>query len=554
MITVEDVITLALPPGTTVAAGATGLGREVTWAARIRSSPPAFGHLAGGELVLLPVAVLSQLDESLHLDEAIRRLADLGVAAAAVLGAIGKPAREAAEAAGLPLLALPKGADVAALERDAARLISERRRAVQHRGQEVLRQLMDLAIAGDPLGDVVQELARISGRPVALEGRDGRLLAYHPVGKAPPNRELIESVLQRDRPTVARWLRTTAEASPADPPTATYELNPTWSRLIAPVIGRDGLLGSVSLIVPRGSATPEDAQITARGAAACAVVLVREQAAATVRREVELDVLDEVLDGALRSEATLLQQAKRLGHDLLAAHVGIVARLDSATAGPVRAGVGDERWDGLEASIARTGVTRGGRVLWRIRNNSAEFVLRAEDASQERKLAATLRDELVSLVRPSGETAISVGVGTLREGIAGIRRSHAEARQALMLGRRMHGPGHLTLFGDLGVYRLIFAAERLPELSDLYAQSLGELLAYDRENSADLVRTLDAFFAANGSPKEAAVRLGVHRNTVLYRLDRIRDITGYDLDDAGLRMRLQLALHIHLALGESLSN
>jgi PucR family transcriptional regulator, purine catabolism regulatory protein len=117
----------------------------------------------------------------------------------------------------------------------------------------------------------------------------------------------------------------------------------------------------------------------------------------------------------------------------------------------------------------------------------------------------------------------------------------------------MHGPGHLTLFGDLGVYRLIFAAEGLPELSDLYTQALGALLDYDRQNNADLVSTLDAFFAANGSPKEAAERLGVHRNTVLYRLDRIRDITGYDLDDAGLRLRLQLALHIHLAMGESLA-
>ena len=116
----------------------------------------------------------------------------------------------------------------------------------------------------------------------------------------------------------------------------------------------------------------------------------------------------------------------------------------------------------------------------------------------------------------------------------------------------MHGPGHLTLFGDLGVYRLIFAAEGLPELTDLYVQTLGELLAYDRQNNADLVSTLDAFFAANGSPKEAAERLGVHRNTVLYRLDRIRDITGYDLDDAEVRMRLQLALHVHFALGESL--
>jgi PucR family transcriptional regulator, purine catabolism regulatory protein len=554
MITVEDVITLALPPGTTVAAGAAGLGREVTWAARIRSSPPAFGHLAGGELVLLPVAILSELDERLQLDEAVRRLAELGVAGAAVLGTIGKPARDAAEAAGLPLLALPKGADVGALKRDAARLISERRRAVQHRGQEVLRQLMDLAIAGEPLGDVVQELARISGRPVALEGRDGRLLAYHAAGKVAPSREMIESIVQRDRPIVARWLRTTAEASPADPPTASYELDSAWSRLVAPVIGRDGLLGSVSLIAPRGSATPEDAQVTARGAAACAVVLAREQAAATVRREVELDVLDEVLDGALRSEATLLQQAKRLGHDLLTSHVAVIARIDSTTAGPVRASGSEERWEGLEASIARIGTIRGGRVLWRIRNNSAEFVLSAAEVGQERGLGLTLRDELVGLVRSGGESAISLGVGTIRDGIAGIRRSHAEARQALLLGRRMQGPGHLTLFGDLGVYRLIFAAEGLPELSDLYAQSLGELLAYDRQNNADLISTLDAFFAANGSPKEAAERLGVHRNTVLYRLDRIRDITGYDLDDAGLRLRLQLALHIHLALGESLAS
>ena len=123
----------------------------------------------------------------------------------------------------------------------------------------------------------------------------------------------------------------------------------------------------------------------------------------------------------------------------------------------------------------------------------------------------------------------------------------------MQLGRRLYGPGHLTLFGDLGVYRVIFAAEQLPELGDLYRQTLGQLLAYDQQNNAGLVSTLEAFFAANGSPKDASERLGVHRNTVLYRLDRIREITGYDLDDAGVRLRLQLALHVHLALGESLA-
>jgi purine catabolism regulator len=293
--------------------------------------------------------------------------------------------------------------------------------------------------------------------------------------------------------------------------------------------------------------------VTGRGAAACAVVLAREQAAATVRREVELHVLDEVLDGNLRSETTLLQQARRLGHDLLAPHVAMVARVERVASGPIRAGASDDRWDGLEEAVTRAAATRNGKSLWRIRNNSAEFLLAVDASGDERRLAETLRDDLRGIAKAGPGSVVSLGVGTMRDGLVGIRRSHGEARQALQLGRRLYGPGHLTLFGDLGVYRVIFAAEQLPELGDLYRQTLGQLLAYDQQNNAELVSTLEAFFAGNGSPKDASERLGVHRNTVLYRLDRIREITGYDLDDAGVRLRLQLALHVHLALGESLT-
>jgi PucR family transcriptional regulator, purine catabolism regulatory protein len=551
MISVADVIALALPPGTAVAAGAAGLGGEVTWASRIRPAPPAFAHLAGGELVLLPAGILEQLDERLTLDAAVRLLAGLGVAAVAVVGEPDAAARAAAEETGLPLLALPADADLGPMEREAARLITERRREVQRRGQEVFNRLMELAITGEPLPGVVRALGAVAGRAVLLEGRDGRLLAYQGEPGQGPTRDALEPLLARDRPGVLRWLRDTAAASPADPPTAVYDLDDRWSRVAAPVIGRDGLLGCLSLLVPRGGAAAEDAQATARGASACAVVLAREQAAATARREVELHVLDEVLDGALRSEATLVQQARRLGHDLSVRHVALVARLDQPPGtGPVRAGGRDDRWDVLGESLLRVAGGRGARPLWRVRHNAAEIVWPAATMAEATRVAAAVRDELAALAggRGGASSVVSMGVGVPREGIAGIRRSHQESRQALALGRRLHGPGHLTRFDELGVYRLIFAAEGLPELRDLYEEALGSLLAYDRDNNADLIRTLAAFFAANGSPKEAAERLQVHRNTVLYRLDRVRDITGYDLDDANLRLRLHLALHVHLAL------
>jgi purine catabolism regulator len=106
----------------------------------------------------------------------------------------------------------------------------------------------------------------------------------------------------------------------------------------------------------------------------------------------------------------------------------------------------------------------------------------------------------------------------------------------------------VTLFDQLGVYRLIFAAEHLPEMQGFLEETLGSLVAYDAQHGADLVRTLEAFFQANCSPKETAVILKVHRNTVLYRLERIAAIMKIDLNDPDTRLRLHLALHVRLAL------
>jgi purine catabolism regulator len=171
------------------------------------------------------------------------------------------------------------------------------------------------------------------------------------------------------------------------------------------------------------------------------------------------------------------------------------------------------------------------------------------------KAARAIVDDLAARTvgRNGSGATVSLGIGRPQEGVSGIRQSYQEARHALTMGRRLRGPGHLTSFDELGIHRLIFAAEGLPELRTFHDETLEPLLAYDRQHGADLLRTLEAFFAARCSPKEAAERLSVHRNTVLYRLDRIREITALDLDDADVRLRLHLALQVHLALysGES---
>lgn len=91
------------------------------------------------------------------------------------------------------------------------------------------------------------------------------------------------------------------------------------------------------------------------------------------------------------------------------------------------------------------------------------------------------------------------------------------------------------------------AAQLLDKLScspDLkpFREVVEPLLAYDRERRSDLTRTLAVYFDAGTNASEAADRLFLHRNSLLYRLERIQKLTGLDLKEPEARLVLQLGL------------
>lgn len=549
VVTVRDILSFALPPNSQVVSGANGLGREVTWATRLRATMPAFGHIAGGEVVILDPGVLEMIDETLTLAGAIRQLSSFGVSVIATSGAADAPARSAADAANLPLIELPSDTDLGLLERSAARTIAERRRDLQQKSQEFGRQLMDLAIAGEPITGLAEELSLVSGRAVFMESADNQVLAWHPDAHEVLDERLAGPILQTSRAAVTNWLRSVRSSSSAEPPVHGWVDSAGWTRLVAPVTGRHGLLGSISMLLQAHEERPEDTTLLSRTAAASAVTMAQEQATTAARREVELNVLDELLDGALRSEIALAQQAERLGHNLNQTFVTMVARTDTQPGGAARSR--EARHQALEEGVrAFVSTIDQTDVLWRVRNATVEVVLPEGMVLASPELPFQLRTHLSQALSHHQITdAVSVGIGRYATGMQGIRRSHQDARQSLTLGRRLYGGSHVTDYDDLGIYRLILAAEDLPELQIFHDESLQALIEYDRAHNSTLVQTLEAFFKANCSPKEAASILQVHRNTVLYRLERIAEITGQNLDDADVRLRLHLALYVHTAIG-----
>ena len=81
--------------------------------------------------------------------------------------------------------------------------------------------------------------------------------------------------------------------------------------------------------------------------------------------------------------------------------------------------------------------------------------------------------------------------------------------------------------------------------AELYTLSIRSLVEYDKQNATNMVETLDCYFACNCNVSETAKALFIHRNTLIYRIAKIKSILGRDLKDSEERLLLQLGLRVY---------
>jgi hypothetical protein len=132
----------------------------------------------------------------------------------------------------------------------------------------------------------------------------------------------------------------------------------------------------------------------------------------------------------------------------------------------------------------------------------------------------------------------AVGIGGLHAGLGGVAAGFAEAREAARAATRA-APGTAVAFDDMVVAHLLRTS---PDADRLLGELLDPAVRYDAERGSELIATLRAYVAGGFSPTRSAERLTVHANTVLYRLKRVRELTGRDPQDPDDLVLLALAL------------
>jgi sugar diacid utilization regulator len=248
-------------------------------------------------------------------------------------------------------------------------------------------------------------------------------------------------------------------------------------------------------------------------------------------------LLDAVLAGRAGAPATV-RDARLHGIDLHPDYVVVVARTLPA-----------EDDDADERRAGRNRLRRAAGLLCeRLRSDAdAPLVgLREDDLVCLCPAASAAGlDRVKQLVRsvaaPLANLGISVGIGSWHPSPAGVAIAYSEAREAAEIALRSGMSERVVVFDDVLIDHVLRSNRHAARIIE---EALGPLRDYDERRNTALVETLRTYLDTGLSLTRSAHALSVHANTVVYRLDRIRELTGRDPRKTGDLVFLALSLRL----------
>jgi sugar diacid utilization regulator len=289
--------------------------------------------------------------------------------------------------------------------------------------------------------------------------------------------------------------------------------------------------------------------VTEHAATICGVILGRERVVAAAAQQVRDDLLEGLLIGGGRDNGEVARWARHLGYDATREHRILAVTFEAA--GPARpAGAATTLRSRVAAAIDHFFTNRVPGAITSIRDDEVVVVVPEptdqHPCAETGQLAAGCRARMRDTFP---EAVVTIGIGGTCRDPADIARSYGQARRTIDAVQRLGRQGQVVAFEDLGVHRLLLQVPDLAELRAFATEILGKLGAQEHQRGAELLTTLACYFRENSSPQRTARSLHVHPNTVAYRIRRIQEITGLQLDNYRDRLMAQVALEIIDALG-----
>jgi purine catabolism regulator len=288
-----------------------------------------------------------------------------------------------------------------------------------------------------------------------------------------------------------------------------------------------------------------------------ALEIMKLRAVTEVERRFKSFFIDEIIQGKLRSRAEIVSRGRAYGWDLSSEFLPILIEIEgyldfvimrTPLYDPIK--IQKRFWNTVSRSImfhtnGGIAVDIGARILILLNADLGDQKRKSNDLAG--KIVSKIQEEMSS-VKP---LMITAGIGRVVRDILCLNEGYAHAERALEIGQTVYGPGSITHYDDLGIYRLMDMKSGSDESSRFCKELLGELEASDELYHSELLKTLDTLFKCNFNLKKTADTLLVHYNTIRYRVTKIEQLARVRLDSEEDRFNLQLAFKVNRVMKSS---
>lgn len=407
---------------------------------------------------------------------------------------------------------------------------------------EAHKTFTEQVLAGEGLAKVAETLTRLVGWPSVVQDQFFRPLAHglvddpdlgplndaarqglRPVTPADREKQRLLALLKRDKKPLY------LEPAP--------KCGMPSRRVVAPVILGQEIFGYVTVMVGRGRLGRLQMMAVEKAATACALEFMKIKTAAQVEQRLKGDFVHDLLAGISERTAAVTGRAAYLGLDLSRPHrVLIVSHNQPNPYGEAETGADSE----YPLHLVRTCLadcTVSGAVVRKANTFVVIANLAGDDAARALGRQIVERLSFLTSLGP-----VNVGIGRACTEVEHFPHSYADAQRCLDIARVYAWSDRVILFADLGAERLLFRlAEDRAELAQFAETFLGRLAEYDDRRSSEFQHTLRTYLSHDSNLRQTAESLHIHINTLKYRLTKIAEITGLDLDDVETRFSLRLA-------------
>ncbi len=395
---------------------------------------------------------------------------------------------------------------------------------------------------------IVDGLAGRLGRPVIMEDRALRLIAYSSHDQPVDDVREASILRRRASPEVSRWLTELGVRQARQPTRVPANLAlGMLSRLCVPIPWKDRVLGHLWLVDADESMNADEIALCVQHADQLAVMLHRDSVVSSLATARLTDAVQTLLS----SSPNAVDAARILEAD------GDFAAPDGVVVAVIQGATTDPDWivdieDALaEALVGQVSAHRRDPTLHLVRKDHAALLISAPSDSPDRigGLVAALMESVEAELHSRGVPAsVLVGVGGHRRHLEFAAESYREARMAVDAATVLPGMPDLAYWSALGVNQIVVQLASRGEEPPVLHAGLHALL--DSPEAQPMIETLETYLDVAGNAQVTAERLNLHRTSLYYRLQRVEQLANTDLKNGLERLALHLTIKIARMTGE----